>query len=99
MVANKPTMVILPAASITANSEPAGLQERCFKGPPSRAGVNGGVVVGSLRAHFPSPGWQRRFLSSKAAPLELMVATLPHLDHAIALVNWSEICSPYVHQA
>lgn len=29
-------MVTRPAESMTANSEPVGLQERCFIGPPSR---------------------------------------------------------------
>lgn len=53
---NTARMVILPAASITAKSEPVGLQERCFKGPPSNAEEKLGVTVGSLRAQVPFSG-------------------------------------------
>jgi hypothetical protein len=49
-------IVIRPAASITAKSEPVGLQERCFKGPPSNAEEKFGVTVGSLKAHVPFSG-------------------------------------------
>ena len=82
---NTARIVILPAASITAKSEPVGLQERCFKGPPSKAEEKLGVTVGSLRAQVPFSGWQRRFRSSKAAPFEAIAAMLPHFDQAIPL--------------
>lgn len=78
-------IVTLPAASITASSEPVGPQQRCFKGPPSMLELNGGVGVGSLRAQVPSREEQRRFRSSIVAPPGAMDAMLPHLDQAIAL--------------
>jgi hypothetical protein len=53
--------------------------------------ISGGVSVGSLRAHEPSSGLQRRFLSSKVAPFEVMDAMLPHFDQAIPLISISSI--------
>lgn len=53
---NTARIVIRPAASITARSEPVGLHERCFKGPPSSAEEKFGVIVGSLRAQVPFSG-------------------------------------------
>lgn len=47
--------------------------------------VSGGVSVGSLRAHEPSSGLHRRFLSSKVAPFDVIDAILPHLDQAMPL--------------
>ena len=82
---NTANMVTLPAASITARSDPVGLQQICFKGPPSSIDEKLGVTVGSLRAQVPFLGWQRRLRNSKAAPLAAMLATLPHFDHAIPL--------------
>lgn len=78
-------MATLPAASMTANSEPVGPQHRCFKGPPSLLGLNGGVRVGSLRPQVPSRQEQRRFRSSNVAPPGVIDAMLPHLDHAMVL--------------
>lgn len=70
---------------MTANSEPVGPQQICFKGPPSRFGVNGGVIYGSLKAQLPSSGLQRRFRNSKTEPSGVIDAILPHFDHAIVL--------------
>ncbi len=53
---NTASITILPAASITAKSEPVGLQDRCFNGPPSNADEKLGVTVGSLRAQVPFSG-------------------------------------------
>lgn len=78
-------MVTLPAASITANSDPVGLQQICFKGPPSKLEVNGGVLVGSLKAQLPSSGLHRRFRNSNTAPSGVIDAMLPHFDHATVL--------------
>lgn len=82
-------IVTLPAASITANSEPVGLQHRCFKRPSSVEVVSGGIGVGSLRAQVPFSGLQRRFLSSNAAPLGVIDAILPHFDQAMPLLKVS----------
>ena len=38
-------MVTLPEASITASSDPVGLQDRCFSGPPSGEAKLGVTVV------------------------------------------------------
>jgi hypothetical protein len=78
-------IVTRPAASITARSEPVGPQERCFKGPPSKAVVKGGVTVASLKDQEPLSGWHLRFLNSNAAPLGVIEAIHPHLDQAIPL--------------
>jgi hypothetical protein len=78
-------MVTLPAASMAASSEPVGLQHRCFKGPPSKVWLNGGVRVGSLRSQEPSRDEQRRFRNSNVAPPGVIDAMLPHLDQATAL--------------
>ena len=53
--------------------------------------VSGGQSAGSLRAHEPSSGLQRRFLSSKVAPSGVNDAMLPHFDQAIPLVGVSGI--------
>lgn len=78
-------MDTLPAASMTASSEPVGLQHKCFKEPPSKPWLNGGVRVGSLRHQEPSREEQRSIRSSNVAPPGVMDAMLPHLDQAIAL--------------
>jgi hypothetical protein len=83
--------VTLPAASITANSDPVGAQHKCFKGPPSGFCVNGGVFEGSLNTHSPFSGLQRRFRNSKASPSEETDATLPHFDQAIVLQELARV--------
>lgn len=77
-------IVTLPAASITANSDPVGLQDRCFSGPPSML-PSGGVRVGSRRPQLPSRAEQRRFRNSKFAPPGVIDAMQPHFDQAIVL--------------
>ena len=79
------SIVTLPAASMTANSEPVGLQQTCFRGPPSKFAVSGGVLVGSLKSQVPFSGLQRRFRNSKTAPSGVIDAMLPHFDHAMVL--------------
>ena len=78
-------MVTLPAASMTASSEPVGPQHKCFNGPPSMVWVNGGVGVGWLRAQEPSREEHRRFRSSSVLPPGVIEAMQPHFDQAIAL--------------
>lgn len=78
-------MVTLPAASMTASSEPVGPQHRCFSGPPSMVWLNGGVRVGSPRLQVPSREEHRRFRSSSVLPPGVIEAMLPHFDQAIAL--------------
>ena len=78
-------IVTLPTASMTTKSDPVGLQETWRSGPPSGAGLEEEVIVGSVRAQVPFVGSQRRFLSSKALPVEVILAMLPHFDQAIDL--------------
>lgn len=78
-------IVTRPTESITANSDPVGLQVTWRKGPPSGAGFEDEVMVGSLKAHVPFDESQARCLSSKDVPFDAMLAILPHFDHATCL--------------
>lgn len=89
-------IVTLPVPSMTASSEPAGLQHRCFKGLASGVVLSGGIRVGSLKAQVPSWGEQRRFRNSMVVPFGAIDAILPHFDQAIALRRVSA-CRWYVH--
>lgn len=54
--ANIVAIVIRPAASTIARSQPVGLHAKCFNGPPSSVDVMFEGIVGSLRDHDPLSG-------------------------------------------